>query len=77
MGGGEGGTLREVLKYKSVEHVTMIEIDPIVVQVSQDYLKQLHNCTFLQASHTAPNDSPNGKQNFYSCFDDPRVQLRC
>lgn len=30
IGGGDGGILREVVRHKSVEHVTMVEIDPAV-----------------------------------------------
>ncbi|KAL9181236.1 hypothetical protein ACHAXT_010041 [Thalassiosira profunda] len=45
IGGGEGATLREVLRHKSVEKVTMIEIDEKVVEVSKEYLPSLNNCT--------------------------------
>jgi len=38
IGGGEGATLREVLKYKSVEKVVMIDIDEEVVELSKTYL---------------------------------------
>lgn len=39
IGGGDGGTLREVLRHKSVEHATMVEIDKKVVEVSMEHLK--------------------------------------
>jgi spermidine synthase len=38
IGGGDGGILREVLKHSSVEHVTMCEIDEMVIDVSKKYL---------------------------------------
>ncbi|WP_297514073.1 polyamine aminopropyltransferase [Thermococcus sp.] len=38
IGGGDGGTLREVLRYESVEKATMVEIDEMVVEVSRIYL---------------------------------------
>ncbi|WP_457742958.1 polyamine aminopropyltransferase [Thermococcus sp.] len=38
IGGGDGGTLREVLRHKTVEKATMVEIDEIVVEVSRIYL---------------------------------------
>lgn len=38
IGGGDGGILREVLKHSSVEHVTMCEIDDMVIEVSKKYL---------------------------------------
>ncbi len=37
IGGGDGGTLREVLRH-DVEKVTMVEIDEMVVEVSRIYL---------------------------------------
>lgn len=36
IGGGDGGILREVVRHKSVGHVTMVEIDPAVT----DFCKQ-------------------------------------
>jgi len=39
IGGGDGGTLREVLKHESVENAIMVEIDEKVVEVSREYLK--------------------------------------
>ncbi len=38
IGGGDGGTLREVLRHKTVEKVKMVEIDETVVEVSRIYL---------------------------------------
>ncbi|KIH56261.1 hypothetical protein ANCDUO_13559 [Ancylostoma duodenale] len=35
IGGGDGGILREVLKHPEVEHVTMCEIDRVVIDVSK------------------------------------------
>ena len=38
IGGGDGGMLREVLRHKSVEKCTMVEIDETVVDLSKEYL---------------------------------------
>lgn len=38
IGGGDGGTAREVLRYKHVELVHMVEIDERVVRLCQQYL---------------------------------------
>ncbi|OOB79547.1 MAG: spermidine synthase [Epulopiscium sp. Nuni2H_MBin003] len=38
IGGGDGGTAREVLRYNAVEHVDMVEIDEKVVRLCQKYL---------------------------------------
>ena len=45
VGGGEGATLREVLKHKTLKSVTMIEIDEEMVKVAQEYLPQYCNCS--------------------------------
>jgi len=41
IGGGDGGTVREVLRHKSVEQVTMVEIDEVVVRASKEHLPQI------------------------------------
>lgn len=38
IGGGDGGMLREVLRHPDVEHCTMVEIDPSVVELSKEHL---------------------------------------
>ncbi len=38
IGGGDGGCLREALRHPGVEKVTMVEIDPTVVDLSREYL---------------------------------------
>ena len=40
IGGGDGGTAREVLRYDTVEKVDLVEIDERVVRVCQEYLPQ-------------------------------------
>lgn len=39
IGGGDGGTLREVLRHEQVEKAVLCEIDRRVVEVSKQYLK--------------------------------------
>ena len=38
IGGGEGATLREVLKHAAVQQVTMVDIDSELVAICRDYL---------------------------------------
>jgi spermidine synthase len=38
IGGGDGGTVREITRYSTVEKIDMVEIDEMVVRVSQKYL---------------------------------------
>lgn len=41
IGGGDGGTVREVLRHQQVEKVTMVEIDEVVVRASKEHLPQI------------------------------------
>src|SRR5690554_3152765 len=41
IGGGDGGTAREVMRHPSVKHVDMVEIDEAVVRASKLYLKDV------------------------------------
>ncbi|HOL23798.1 MAG TPA: polyamine aminopropyltransferase [Candidatus Hydrothermia bacterium] len=41
IGGGDGGTVREVMKYSEVKKVTLVEIDKEVVEVSKRYLHNI------------------------------------
>jgi spermidine synthase len=45
-GGGEGATLREVLKHNTVEKVVMVDLDPEVVKVARKYLGSWHMDVF-------------------------------
>ncbi|RBP61325.1 spermidine synthase [Alkalibaculum bacchi] len=38
IGGGDGGAVRELCRYKSVEHIDLVEIDEQVVQVCKEHL---------------------------------------
>lgn len=38
IGGGDGGTVRELMRYPSIEKVTMVEIDEAVVRASKQFL---------------------------------------
>jgi spermidine synthase len=62
IGGGEGATLREVLKHKTVEEVVMIEIDQMMVEVSSQYLPHWSDCSNLEGVHP-------------SCWKDARVKV--
>jgi spermidine synthase/S-adenosylmethionine/arginine decarboxylase-like enzyme len=60
LGGGQGGTLREVLKYDSVEEVVMVHPDNAIMRVSRQFFPQLSDCLGF--------GSPN-------CFEDHRVSI--
>lgn len=40
IGAGDGGTIRELVRYDSIEHIDMVEIDSKVVEVCREYLPQ-------------------------------------
>jgi len=46
LGGGEGATLREVLKHKTVQRAVMVDIDGDVVELSRRYLPEMHQGSF-------------------------------
>ena len=46
LGGGEGATLREVLKHNTVEKAVMVDIDEVVVEFSKKYLEYMHRGSF-------------------------------
>jgi S-adenosylmethionine/arginine decarboxylase-like enzyme len=68
IGGGEGSTLREVLKHKTVETCTMLDIDDeFVNEFGREHLQEWNDC-----SDFAYNSD---KEGYVSCFDDPRTDL--
>ena len=67
-GGGEGATLREVLKHSTLEEAVMIEIDKEVVELSRDYLPQWQDCSSI-AHH-----KHRGAAEW--CFDDARATTK-
>jgi spermidine synthase len=46
VGGGEGATLREILRHKSVEYVLMVDIDQEVVESCKELLPAWHQGSF-------------------------------
>ena len=45
-GGGEGATLREVLRHPSVERATMVDIDGELLELAREYLEPMHRGAF-------------------------------
>lgn len=41
IGGGDGGSVRELTKYKGIERIDMVEIDKLVVDVCRKYLPSI------------------------------------
>jgi spermidine synthase len=55
IGGGDGGTVRELLRYPFIESIDLVEIDEQVVNVCREYLPQTAACL----------DNKDGRINFY------------
>ncbi|CAA9988317.1 spermidine synthase, putative [Plasmodium knowlesi strain H] len=45
VGGGDGGVIRELCKYKSIENIDICEIDEMVIEVSKTFFKNI-SCGF-------------------------------
>jgi spermidine synthase len=46
LGGGEGATVREILRWKGVERVVMVDIDGDVVEACRRHLPEMHQGAF-------------------------------
>ena len=46
LGGGEGATLREILKHRNVAKITMVDIDRQLVELCQEYLPEWSDGAF-------------------------------
>ncbi|MBI5824613.1 MAG: methyltransferase domain-containing protein [Chloroflexi bacterium] len=46
LGGGEGATIREILKWKTIEKVTMVDIDGELVAECRKHLPEMHQGAF-------------------------------
>jgi spermidine synthase len=46
LGGGEGATLREVLRHRSVRRAVMVDLDPHVVAAAREHLPTFHAGSF-------------------------------
>jgi len=62
IGGGEGATLREVLRHKTIEHVKMVEIDQIMVETSSKFIPTWSSCSDIADSTE-------------SCLNEPRADV--
>lgn len=43
LGGGDGGAAEEVLKHPSVQHVTLVDLDPAVIEIARRELAAIHH----------------------------------
>jgi spermidine synthase len=55
LGGGEGATLREVLRHRTVERAVVVEIDPQVIEISRRYLPEWSDGAFDDPRAESPD----------------------
>ena len=46
VGGGDGGSLRQLCRYASLQHIQVVELDAAVVRMARDYLPTVHGGAF-------------------------------
>jgi S-adenosylmethionine decarboxylase proenzyme, Bacillus form len=68
IGGGEGSTLREVLKHDTVDRVIMIEIDEVMVNVSKEFLPDWNDCSDLEGSAKWCGDDDRAEMKYVDAF---------
>ncbi|EHP69461.1 MAG: polyamine aminopropyltransferase [Metallosphaera yellowstonensis] len=70
LGGGEGATLREVLRHNSIKRAVMVDIDQKVVDFAKQYLKEWHQGAFDDArAEVIIDDARNYVENSQNKFD--------
>ncbi|OED36918.1 spermidine synthase [PVC group bacterium (ex Bugula neritina AB1)] len=56
IGGGDGGTIREVLRHSSVKKATLVEIDECVVKACEEFMPQLSSALKDKKCHVLFED---------------------
>ena len=65
IGAGDGGVVRELTRYPALENIDMVEIDPLVVEVSKKYLPQTACRLNDERVHIYYEDGTNGAPDSY------------
>jgi len=60
IGGGEGATLREALKYRSLTRAVMVDIDGDVVELCRKHLAEMHRGAFEDERTEVRNEDARG-----------------
>lgn len=68
VGGGEGATLREVLKHNTVKEAIMVEIDEKMVNVSREYIPEWSDCRDIEGSASWCGDDPRASMYYEDAF---------
>ncbi len=46
IGGGDGGCLKQLIKFNNIKKITLVEIDKEIIKCSKKYLYKIHNNSF-------------------------------
>ncbi len=46
IGGGDGGCLKQIIKFKEIKSITLVEIDKKIISISKKYLLKIHENSF-------------------------------
>jgi spermidine synthase len=69
IGGGDGGAVTEVVKYSTVESVTLCEIDPLVVESCREYFPEISQGLSDPRAQVVCEDGAAFVKNFTQEFD--------
>lgn len=69
IGGGDGGSVREILRYRGVERVHLVEIDPQVCAVAQEYFPALAESLSDPRVRLHHEDGSRYLEEIYEAFD--------
>jgi spermidine synthase len=69
IGGGDGGALREALKYPALNAVTVVEIDAAVIKATESYFPSLHRGFSDPRTRIDINDGLSFLENANEVFD--------
>lgn len=69
IGAGDGGVIRELCRYQSIQHIDMVEIDEMVVTVSKKYLPTTACCFDDERLHIYYQDGLKFVRSKYQEYD--------
>ncbi len=69
IGGGDGGTIREIMKHEYIKEVILCEIDPMVVEISKRYLPNISSELENPKVKIVYKDGINFVSSFHNSFD--------
>lgn len=69
IGAGDGGAIRELCRYDTIDRIDMVEIDPLVVEVCRNYLPLTACCLDDERVHIFYEDGLKYVRTRENCYD--------